>query len=319
MNDLRRPDLSRHYDDVIDSLKRGRLIPFLGAGVNLYGRDRSKAWESGGQDLPSGAELAAFLARIAEFPVAPGGSDLLQVAQYLFLNKSEGRLYDELHGLFDREYNPSSVHAFLAQLPAVMDRVGCKKPHQLVVTTNYDDLMEKAFNACKPPEPYDLVYYDARLLSRTRGKFLHRPPGKNTEPHPVRDPERYKLPLEQRSIVLKMHGAVARDQESTEDSYVITEDHYFDYPFYSEIPITIRQGFQMRNFLFLGYSLSDWNLRMIFRRIWRDQKLERESWTVNDEENPVQRLFWERRNVRYIVANLEDYVQDLTSKLLLTK
>jgi hypothetical protein len=319
MNDLRRSDLSSHYDDVIDSLKRGRLIPFLGAGVNLYGRDRSKVWESGGQDLPSGAELAAFLARIAEFPVAQGGSDLLQVAQYLAITKDEQKLYDELHDLFDREFKPSSVHAFLAQLPVVTASAGGTKPHQLVVTTNYDDLMEKAFGACEPPEPYDLVYYDARLLSTTRGKFLHRPPGKETESHPVLDPERYKLPLDQRSIVLKIHGAVARDQDSSEDSYVITEDHYFDYPFYSEIPITIRQEFQKRRFLFLGYSLRDWNLRMMFRRIWRDQKLEKESWTINDEENPVQRLFWEKRKVRYIVASLEDYVHDLTLKLLFRK
>jgi hypothetical protein len=194
---------------------------------------------------------------------------------------------------------------------------GGKKPHQLVVTTNYDDLMEKAFEVQKLPEPYDLVYYDARILSPSRGRFLHRPPA--GEPQPVHDPNTLKLPLDQHSVVLKIHGAVARHQESTEDSYVITEDHYFDYPFYTEIPITIRQEFQRRRFLYLGYSLSDWNLRMIFRRIWKEQKLDMDSWTINFEENPVQRLFWERRKVKYIVASLEDYIHDLTLKLLLAK
>ena len=101
----------------------------------------------------------------------------------------------------------------------------------------------------------------------------------------------------------------------TDTSYVITEDHYFDYPFYNEIPITIRREFQQRRFLFLGYSLSDWNLRMMFRRIWKDQKLEKESWTVNFHDDPVQRLFWEKCKVHYIVAGLDDYIHDLSLKL----
>ena len=30
MSNLKRPDLASHYGDVLNSLKRGRLIPFLG-------------------------------------------------------------------------------------------------------------------------------------------------------------------------------------------------------------------------------------------------------------------------------------------------
>jgi hypothetical protein len=321
MNLLKRPDLARHYEDVLDSLRRGRLIWFLGEGVNLLRRGVGQRWVAG-KDLPSWGELAQHLASKHTYPTggpAGEGLDLPAVAQYLFDTFGEARLYDELHDLFDREYIPTSVHAFLAQLPAVMQLAGCKRPHQLVVTTNYDDLMEKAFRACEPPEPYDLVYYDARSQSSSQGKFLHRPSGEETESHPVLDPQRYRLPLDLQSVVFKMHGAVARNRDSSEDSYVITTDHYSDYSSFSEIPITIRQEFQMRNFLFLGYSLSDWNLQMIFRRIWREQKLGRESWTINHEENPVQRLFWEKRNVRYIVASLEDYVHDLTLKLLFTE
>ncbi len=323
MSVLKRPDLAEHYRDVVDSLKRGRLIPFLGAGVNLCGRDLKKPFAVG-RELPSGGELARFLAEKAEHPDLkrtdeqgkPVPLDLLEVAQYLSIMKDEGRLYDELHDLFRAKYSTTCVHRFLASLPSVLASGGCKKPHQLIVTTNYDYVMEDAFEATEPAEAYDLVYYDARGRSEYRGKFWHCPPGGAARP--VKNPERMKLPLEERSAVLKIHGAVQRGGESSDDdSYVITEDHYFDYPFYSEIPIGIREEFQKRRFLFLGYSLSDWNLRMIFRRIWREQKLEMESWTVNFRDDPIERLFWEKRKVKYVVANLEDYVHDLTLSLLL--
>ena len=44
------------------------------------------------------------------------------------------------------------------------------------------------------------------------------------------------------------HGAVERQRKesSDEDSYVITEDHYFDFPFYNEIPVNLREEFQKR-------------------------------------------------------------------------
>ncbi len=225
----------------------------------------------------------------------------------------EQKLYDELHDVFDQEFVPSPVHTFLAGLPEILSSVNVPKSHQLVVTTNYDDLMEKAFDAGVPGEPYDLVYYDARAQSPSRGKFLHRP--FRGTPNPVTDPNKLNLPLAERSVVLKIHGAVAHHLDSTEDSYVITEDHYFDYPFYDEIPISIREEFQRRRFLFLGYSLGDWNLRLIFRRIWKDQLLGKTAWTVNFKDDPVQRLFWEKRNVRYVVATLEDYTHDLGLKL----
>jgi hypothetical protein len=37
------PDLDRHYTLVVKALLDGRLIPFLGAGVNLCGRPQEVA------------------------------------------------------------------------------------------------------------------------------------------------------------------------------------------------------------------------------------------------------------------------------------
>ena len=58
-----------HYSTVVRSMAEGRVVPLLGAGVNLASRPRGKAWKQG-QYLPNGYELAKYLAGIFYFPEA---------------------------------------------------------------------------------------------------------------------------------------------------------------------------------------------------------------------------------------------------------
>ena len=82
-----------------------------------------------------------------------------------------GPLYDKLHELFDADYPPSRLHELLASLPR---RLGLaeRRRYQLIMTTNYDDALERAFRAAG--EAFDLVWYVAE--TEDRGKFLHLPP-----------------------------------------------------------------------------------------------------------------------------------------------
>ncbi len=75
------------------------------------------------------------------------------------------------------------------------------------------------------------------------------------------------------------------DRASPErDSFVITEDHYIDYLTRTDIsnllPVTLAAKLRKSHFLFLGYSLRDWNLRVILHRIWGEQKLTYKSWAI---------------------------------------
>jgi hypothetical protein len=49
--------LDPHYTLVVKAIVDGRVVPFLGAGVNLCGRPPEVAWQHG-QYLPSGGELS---------------------------------------------------------------------------------------------------------------------------------------------------------------------------------------------------------------------------------------------------------------------
>ena len=157
--------LGTHYDSVITGLMRGRVTPVLGAGVNLCGR---AAGDWLGRHPPSGQELADYLAEQFKYP-GDRTVDLLHVSQYIYaIRGGSGPLYDLLHEVFDRNFPTTPVHEFIATLPGLLGESAPVRKPPLVVTTNYDDLMEAAFAS-----PWPAVRRD-RLRGRgtTRGEVL---------------------------------------------------------------------------------------------------------------------------------------------------
>jgi hypothetical protein len=300
-----------HYSRIINAITDGRAIPLLGAGVNLCGRPQETAWQLG-RYLPSGGELAAYLAEKFGYP-AEEVMDLVRVSQYATIMEGSGPLYEQLRGLFDADYPPTTLHQLLAKLPSILRNKGYPARYQLIVTTNYDDVLERAFEAVG--EPFDLVSYIAD--GDQRGKFLHRPPG--GEARLIEIPNQYlDLSLDQRTVILKIHGAIDR-VNSERDSYVITEDHYIDFLTRTDIsnllPITLAVKLRKSHFLFLGYGLRDWNLRVILHRIWGQQKLTYRSWAIQLNPDVVDCEFWQKRDVEILDVPLEQYVAELAARL----
>lgn len=296
---------------VVRTLTEGRVVPLLGAGVNRCGRPDGAAWGPG-RYLPDGGELARHLAAYAAYP-APDPGDLVRVSQYFAVMLGAGPLYDELRELFDADYPPTPVHRFLAELPQRLRAQGLTESHQLIVTTNYDDALETAFR--QAGEPFDLVAYVA--VGEHAGSFLHQPPEGDSVLIEV--PNEYRsLALDRRTVILKLHGAVNR-ANAEQDSYVITEDHYIDYLTRTDLsgllPVTLAAKVRRSHFLFMGYSLRDWNLRVILHRIWGEQRLRYRSWAVQLHPEEIDKRFWEARDVDIFDVGLEQYVAELSRGL----
>src|SRR4051794_27958126 len=139
--------LERHCAQVAREIVSARVVPLLGAGANLCGR--AGEWKPGSDELPSGGELAMYLATHFELPDA-SNTDLVRVSQEVAATLGADPLYSELHRLFERHYPPNAVHELLAALPPVLrarrsDPYAPRDVHQLIVTTNYDDALETAF------------------------------------------------------------------------------------------------------------------------------------------------------------------------------
>jgi hypothetical protein len=304
---------------MIKAIADGRVVPFLGAGVNLYGRPEGVDWGPGQTDyLPSGGELARFLAE--DFGYPPGETqDLARVSQYVAVMTGTGPLYEELRSLFNADYPPTPLHKLFAALPAALRDKGYPRAadplrRQLVmVTTNYDYLLELAFQA--EGEPFHLVSYVAE--GEARGKFYHWPPV--GEARLIEAPNQYDgLMADQHPVILKIHGAVDRGNPER-DSFVITEDHYIDYLTHTKIesliPVPLPAKLKKSHLLFLGYGLRDWNLRVILHRIWGEQKLTWKSWAVQLDPGDIDREFWRKRDVDILDVRLEEYTAALRERL----
>jgi DNA-binding SARP family transcriptional activator len=272
--------------DVVETMLAGRLVPVLGTDV---------------------AELTTRLAERFEYPA--NGDALPRVAQYVAVMKGSGPLYDELHAMFQADLPPAPVHRFFAALPPLLRERGA--PHQLIVTTSYDLALERAF--LEAGEAFDVVSYLA--AGRNRGKFCHvAPDGTGTL---IEVPNTYatELSLEERTIILKLHGQVGSTDDREWESFVVTEDDYIEYLAQSEVasvvPVALGAKLRRSHFLFIGYTMADWNLRLLLHRLWGDQPLSYRSWAVQPEPMPLEREFWRRRDVDVLEIPLERYVEAL--------
>jgi hypothetical protein len=308
---------SEHYDHVRKAILHSRLIPFFGAGVNLYGRPDKSQWQPGQDDyLPNGIELAKYLAKECHDPEIPK-EDLMRVSQYIAITLGDGPLYETLRKIFNGKYPLTDLHRFFASLPSVLRKITNpqaldlpKSPdYPLIVTTNYDDLLERAFE--EADEKFDLVTYIA--TGKDQGKFLHRLPAKTADV--IKDPNVYdKFSFDVRPTILKIHGAVNRST-SEDDSFVITEDNYIDYLARGEItrllPVQLLAKLKQSHMLFLGYSLRDWNLRVILKRIWCEQRVAYKSWAIQLGPRKYDKEFWQVHNVTIFHKTLHSYIAEL--------
>lgn len=312
-------ELREHCRVVMRLMLKGDLVPFFGAGVNLSGRpEPAVKFTVGGKYLPNGAELAESIAKEFNYPW-DDKSNLLRVSWYVDW-KRQRQLNQYLHDIFSADYDPTPVHKFFAQLPKALAKKGYPNGRQLIVTTNYDEVLERAFDDAK--EPYDVLSYVQHSSNKEEeGRFRYFPHG--GAPQIITDPDKVHLPIDdnvlERTIILKIHGAVnKRDWHAS--NFVVTEDDYIDYLARKNnpsrtLPTLLLQKMQDSNFLFLGYSLSDWNLRVFLHSIWSEQTFSDTSWAIMSETMPWDEAYWDKHQVELKKLSLTDYVNRLIEQL----
>ncbi|MFL6020554.1 MAG: BTAD domain-containing putative transcriptional regulator [Gaiellaceae bacterium] len=283
------PPAEDHFDQVVGALFRGRLVTVLGT------------------------EIADLTARLAQrFDYSGNGYGLPRVAQYVSVMKGSGPLYDELHALLDADATPTPIHRFFAALPPLLRERGM--PHQLLVTTSYDLALEAAF--LEAEEEFDVVSYIA--AGPQRGKFCHIAPGGIGRLIDLPNTYATELSLEERTVILKLHGQVDRGPDREWESFVVTEDDYIDYLSHSDVaaavPVGLAAKLRRSHFLFLGYTMADWNLRVVLNRLWSDHPLSYRSWAVQPEPKPLEREFWRRRDVDVQEITLDRYIELLAAQ-----
>jgi TIR domain/SIR2-like domain len=311
-----------HYVDVADYFADGSLVAVLGPGVNAAGGS-ALATEAGGCP-PDAEKLARQLAE--RFHLPSENADLARVSQHVVLTAGPADLHRALRDLLIRsDYEPGPVHRFLARVPALLRARGLER-YPLIVTTSYDAALERAFDAAR--EPFDLAVFVAS--GEDKGRFFHIPwwDGSGQVPGPIRSPNAYVgFPIDEygelsRTVIVKIHGGAIHDaprEFRLKHNYVITEDDHIGYlsrsPIQSLVPFQILEKLLESHFLFLGYGVRDWSLRVFLWRIWSEQAPGANSWSIQQTLDKVDRGFWEKLDVERYEAPLPAYVAELEKHL----
>jgi hypothetical protein len=230
--------------NLTDRVKAGQCILFLGAGVHASPPENSGYTYPEEQRLPLGGDLSELLAGKYGFKKElPDESvrDLQRVSLYVETTNGLGRnaLVDFLRTRLTAGRRPSPALSMLAELPFT-----------IIVTTNYDHLLESALRGY-PKEPDVFVYNP-------------------DEKEPTLDAR--ADPTSERPLVFKMHGDLDKS-----NSIVITDEDYINFvqrmsdkEALHPVPQTVRYRMKQWPTLFVGYRLRDYNLHLLFRTLrWR--------------------------------------------------
>lgn len=218
----------RQWELLLERINDGECTPFLGAGA-CYGV------------LPLGSEIAREWSEGYHYPMTDSCGDLPRVAQFLAVEYDsmfpKGKIVKKFEGVEPPDFDePDEPHGILADLPL-----------PIYITTNYDDFMFRALRSRNREAEREFCRWNEKLKSFN--KRLDFEPG----------PEK--------PLVFHLHGIFEEPQ-----SIVLTEDDYLEFimnisKYRKLIPARIEDAFTDTSLLFLGYSLGDWNFRVLFRSI----------------------------------------------------
>ena len=199
---------------------------------------------------------------------------------------------------------PGALHTKLAAIDKI----------QLYVTTNYDDLLERAL---EQRHPHVLVDRLNKGLAITTGGGALEP----IDPIGQALDERLTDPATgepSAPVLFKMHGSIDRKNRKN-DSYLITEEDYVDYLGRNQgnyVPSYIWRLMEGKNFLFLGYSLEDWNVRVILRKLMKMARQgEVRCWAIVKGRSDAELRVWGQKGLNIYSVDLKEFSERLVVEL----
>lgn len=300
---------------IIDSIRSGRCVPFLGAGVNVS--------SNGYRGLPLGAEVARrLLGKLIEDETSDihdlvklqpepalcdhtdllrvSAQDLARVSLHIQVKGGTPRLLDLLAEILgDPDRKPSPLLTVLARLPV-----------RLVVTTNYDHLMERAF----PVNAQPLV-----VIQPVEGFTRAQQAGLTRKLSELRTAEVRPRGAEEPVILYKIHGSL----NDGSGQLIVTEQDYIDFLTVAGsgsragVPALILAMMQDSCLLFLGYGLEDWDFRTIYKALVETlpHRAQRMSFAIQKDPSPFWEEVWLKKNVRIYNVDLYEFAEELKERM----
>jgi hypothetical protein len=209
------------------------------------------------------------------------------------------QLYSRLRKAFDHPAEPNPLHRLIAS---------SKRP-QLIVVTTPDTTLEQAFDNIGAK--YDVVVHtDARDASASVYWWPHTA----VEPIVTR-PNQLDIDLDSTTVIYKLFGTVDRKKHRW-DTFIVAEDDILELVTSllrgSAIPAAFLPYIAEKNALYLGFGLGSWLNRTLLRTFNASPEARRRvAWAIVMQTRHMERIFWERQNVRVYDLDLRTFSQNM--------
>lgn len=260
-------------------------------------------------------EVVKLMASVTE--VTSATDPLPSIAEYYQFKSERDRLCERLGTLFANYTTPTETHRLIADAARLHLKSSIKDDY-LIVTTNYDALMERAFD--EMPEKIPYVVVTGRKDRRVHVKFRNLDAETIRELEELNDVANPKPPASfhlktsgiQFAIIYKMHGCLNPDVGAP-DGIVITEADYVSFisNINEMVPAQVGQMFANTRLLFLGYSFSDWNVRSIYETLTRRSGDHVRDYAVTKSLSRFEQTYFEKRNVVLVLQSLKDFTSGM--------
>lgn len=202
-----------------ECIGKDNCIIFVGAGVSMVA------------GCPSWDDLEKKIREYAEF-YEP--CPTLRAFDICKKKLGTGLFHEKLHEIISEIKTPSSIHEILARLPI-----------SVFVTTNYDNLLEKAIKQERGEDNVKIILKNSSILNQI-------PFNTNSK-----------------SLVIKIHGCI----ENIDNGLIVGELDYLTFiennPFTIEFLSTL---FKAKSILFIGYSFQDYHIIQLLLTIQKITK-----------------------------------------------
>ena len=299
---LRQQQYDMRVRNIAEMVTRRECILFLGSAIHAPSPDGSKYDYPASKCPPIGGQLSDLLASECSYPADQDRWNLQRVSWYYeWQSGFRSELVREVKEAVHKDREPSPILRGLARLG-----------FPIVITTNYDQLYERALTQVTQDQARE-NQKSAAEVAATKADFdkcIYSP--KST----VRTKDCAPEPSNARPYLLKIHGDL--DQA---ESIVITDEDYIQFVLrmgdkhpYHPVGKNVLTHLIKWPTLFIGYRLSDYNLRLLFKTLrWKmDRANIPASYAVDLKPDVLIRASMENQQiVSFIEKNLWDFVPDL--------
>lgn len=245
------PSISKFPKQLLDDINNGKCIPIIGAGFSKNAILRSGS-------IPLWNELGQKIADELELEYEGNPIDIISYYEHIYKRSVlVEKLREFLH--IDNAM-PGKAHISFTKLY-----------FKIIITTNFDNLLEKSFDLLK--KPYQVIISESQLALNYSNDLTK---------------------------IIKIHGDLNHPNK-----LILTEDDYD--MFFQKNPLMMTYITSLlinRTPLFIGYSMNDPDLRQLIKMIHsRLGKFRRPAYAIGIKLSKAEIRRFDRRNIQII--NLE--------------